>query len=678
MIKKISDFFKNSVFDFYVIKNVIYLITAIILISSTALFLVYSASMNRLEESSYKLNLSKLGEIVKLTDTKINQLNQIASQIREDNDARILNTVNSMESDERIRVILSFSQKLRNIKDPNSDIGSIFVYYKRAGLLIHDSFITSDPEPYIRDIDETRIKYSGLNIQMGAMERDFENPYDERKYIRLLRMLTGGIENGYISVNLDSDAILRLIKTVHLLENESLYVLDGANHTVMSYNDAFNADNAQLANLAETASDRFIEVNREKFVICKLKSDYSKFTFILLIPVENIYSNYRTLGEYVITVFVIMSVLALLLCLHVALNISKPINSLYNVMKNRYSVQEKRDKLKSLAALYHSMALDYDYMKNTVEKNMPKLREKLLMNLLLGNFSDADGYKLQMDYTGLSLHGPEFRVVVIKAKFGQAQINEKSLLKMEVLKEMLKPSLDQLFDNHIVQVEPFCLAVILDLNKDEADINRIYSVFSQFTQRTNELGIKLAIGISLETNDTQKLYNAFTEALVCIQQNSVSGESEVICYENTQSHGSSYAYPFNLEYELVMSLKSIDTRRINSVIEKIKEYIYRFPEIKSFTAINIIQYMCSSIKQVLYEHATSDVIAEFEEKNQEILKGISNDVVGHIGFLEDISIRIADYLACRKNFYSKVIADKILDYMNTHYNDTLDTAEFCY
>ncbi len=155
-------------------------------------------------------------------------------------------------------------------------------------------------------------------------------------FIRAIRKFSGSNNViGYFSIDINYNTIKKVLDKSVYGSNIQVYVLDENNDVVYSPDNSKTLEKLTNLNVESGTNNRVIkDSDGEEKLISSVKSSYTKWQYICIVPTSKLTSNTSSIISYTIVVGLICVLLALAASILLSIAITKPLKELTSIMKS--------------------------------------------------------------------------------------------------------------------------------------------------------------------------------------------------------------------------------------------------------------------------------------------------------------------------------------------------------
>lgn len=462
-----------------------------------------------------------------------------------------------------------------------------------------------------------------------------------------------------------------------------VYILDEQNNPI-AYLEA-GKDNLSssdiLAPVNKIATQNDIDeivLKGKKYSFVKLKSEYNQWSYITVVPknqfMQKVYTNRK--------MFNFVTFIALLLGAVLAFTFAKGSYTPLHKLLETVSAHSKSpgaegyvDEFEYISSAIHAVSRENTGLVKQLKSKAGMMKGELLLRLLKGKPVDLDDIKSMGEISGVRLGYPYFTVLVFLiddySQFKKENDEKTQNLIMFSIINVVEELAQEVGCGYGVELIDDRGITLLLNSKAEYNRERYISEISFKTKDffKQHFGLTLTAGVGNTYDDIVKVHESFLEANRAVYYRLIKGYDHVIFYEEEKENQEmEYRYPADLETELILAMKQGKSSEVERITKEIKNYL-----VESMMSPESIQCICFSI--------INAVIKCLDEMNVEVKDCFSDEreslfaqpfeTVDDLGDrLMVFSNKICNYIEQQKESKNFGLRDKILKFINEHYNDS--------
>lgn len=664
-------FGKQNLFYKYLLSYFIIFLIPYLTIS----IIFYQMSVSSLQKEITQSNLSKLEQIKDLTDSRMEELKNIATRISSDHRLTSFKVRQSYSNIEAI-------QELGKYHVNSAIIDGLYLFYNNADFIYSSKGSSSIDTVTTYDykiIEKEREKFEELLYTSSLpivhpLNLISNNENEERKVIAFFYPLPINSSKPYGKVLffVREETLTNMIH--HILSDfeGNIFVINRDKEILSSIHEGKELKSEIVYDLSNQEFNVVNKkINNEKYSLVKVHSDLSGWTFMTAMPTVQFYSKLSSLKKLIITLFLIIAILGFCLAYLLSLKQYRPIKNLARHMKSNdeagFVKGQHKDELEIIRDSIDLMVYNSQKLERRVIEQKPFVRAQILLEMLKGNTKDGINGISKEGY--LLFNGTHFFVMLIS-------YNESSKGLSFYEREGLIGSLSHVaysgcvgYGFELFRENVIALIVSIDEERYSPNYEREHFIY-HVEDLISHIGDNISkIGVGNVHHGVKHVKRSYIEALASIEYNLVNNSSSIVFFDDiTIKMERQIWYPTEYQVKFTQSLKQGDFQLAKENLDAIFQYFQN-----EKVSISIVKCMCFDISNTVLKY-----LAELEmiHKAQNI-----NDIV-NFHSLEQLktSLIILIQMACeevdsRKESNNIQLRDEILDYIQSEYKSnhlTLD------
>ncbi|MCR2822995.1 helix-turn-helix domain-containing protein [Lederbergia panacisoli] len=582
-IKKPYLFYKYLI-SYFIIFLIPYLTISIIF---------YQMSVSSLQEEIIQSNYSQLEQVRDLTDSRMEELKNIATRISTDHRLTPYMVRQPYYNIEAI-------QELSKYQVNSSLIDDLYLYYDEddyiyspKGVTTVDTVIKYDHK--LKESEITKFKetiYSESQPVIYPLELKSDKKQSPKNIIAYFYPVPPGssISYGKVIFFVKQETLTKLINNILGDFQGNIYIFNKENEILASDNNGKLLDSSALYGLANSDTKVINEnINNEKYSLVRIKSDISGWTFVTAIPTAQFYGKLSALKKMIISIFSIIAVFGVISAFLLSVRQYRPIENIAQYLKSNQRtglIKKSKDELEIIRDSIELMFQDSKKLEERVIEQKPFVRAQFLLKMIKGNIK-VDMETLSEE-AHLSFNGNSYFVMVISYKGN----DENDFYGREGMVDLLsKVSFQGCVGYGVELFHEKAIALIVSIG-DEQDLQLRSLYFEKMKEIIASAGSGLVpkIGVGNVHQGMENINHSYIEALASIEFNLVTNSNIVFFDEITLKMGRNIWYPAEYQVKFTQSLKQGDFHLAIENLESIFQYL-RNEEI----SIPLIRCMCFDI-----------------------------------------------------------------------------------
>lgn len=646
---------------------------------------IYHESEKIISGQLHDSTATMLKEMSETIDQQLDYVQKLSMQIAFD--ARVQLIVNSSEPESPIDLYTQHQTiqdfKIYKSTTPANYIHDFMIYLRDQNTVLSPlGKYRNDYVPiYYEQNDLTSADWNELitSKQNGFLSL----PYGDSNLIVFRQTLPfRQLENpdAVIIIFLDDKKIMKMIESVHQLNQGIVYILNAENEIMLSSQD----DQGSLFDLELMDGDTglfYTDWKKDKYAVSYIKSQKYDWTYVTLIP-ESIfteklsYINKTTLISLVITLL-----LGLLMVFLLVRNQYKPIHSILSFLskngtdKNNY----KKNEWTVIENALGDTLKENVVTKLRLQRQHKVIQSHLIERLMKGRMEKNYALDDLLQSLNIDFSSQNFMVIIIYVEdyqfnYGSNEMDEAKkwdlvrFVVSNIMGEMLDPFCAQV----MVEIDDM-LVGLLNFHKTEKNdlIQQKEEIFNTIYEAQNFLKkhffIEFTVSMSGLHQTVESIPKGYEEALRAMEYKFLLGNSKVINYDNFREADTDYYYSMEQEQWLVNYIKAGDYSNAEKLIVELVE---RFATGKT-TSIEILKCFMFDITSTIIK-ATDEIRLDREKS---VLNQAINDLMNckTIVEMKDQLIallqKMTDFINEKKLNSNEELKNQILEYIAYQYQD---------
>jgi len=569
----------------YLLSYVLILAIVITVLGS----IVYASLLRMVRNDIEKYNINNLKQIQTMLDSRFVELYRVSLEISE-NAALSKRNLKASGYDVFLGV-----QELRKYNTNNSYFDEIALYYlddeqEKIYTSQYDTNITIffshmfayenwNPEDFKRDVS---------SIKTPAI-RGFENVkvtnVTDTRYLTHIYPIPFYSEkpNAVILFMVDESYYKDLFFNSYESNSSFAYIFDQNNNMIINLaNDSDNDFSAELVKKIDLSSHKVIDTvkfNGEEYSIVKTVSDYNNFTYLTATPTKIFMSKFWTQRNIFFGSISAIFIIGIIISLILAIRTYKPLKDLtdkilkYNKKSNNKLTSDEFELISNMFKEVSSENRDLIYK---VQNDEIIVKTVFILNILRGKFKDEK--KITETAKAVNINFPHRNYCSIILYFDQFNISDRQtydLIKYGIrnVSEELAQEIGIAYTVELENDRSIGILLNFDLSfNSKNEINIFAYKVKEFLKE--HFNMTLTIGIGSVVSSLMEVQSSFLQAERSVNYRLLKGNDIVIFYEDIENHNRPmYKYPAELEFNLVMAVKTGDSEKVKEITKEIIDYI---------------------------------------------------------------------------------------------------------
>lgn len=582
-------------------------------------------------------------------------------------------TMENYQDDQTVISDVLLAQKhLNTYSTVYSDISNIQIFSQKNNMIIDSTSSGIDLDRYygiafgFSGISEQEWETDYLNQTFNSYiipakdEVLFRGKKERRLiYAHTIQKIHG---NANVFIYLNTLDLLSQYNTLPYQNRGFVSVRREENQELLLYDSSENFDFNELDYSQMIGDEGYVvqDLGGRKMLVTYLVNHVLGWRYVVGTPIEALLEPISEIRKAIIMLIIFSVILATVLSLMAAFQVSKPERSIYKSLTAKYP--ERHISGKKLSIEISNIIYKNESMQKEFELQQSILRNAVVNNFLLGMFTDKEEVKLRFEQCGMQLKNGIYGLLIIKMQIPQIQsIQEQGMQKM-LVREILTNNIPNHFAFSDLDSEKF----ILLLNTSSTEVELLKGAVNQglekCIQELQRLSIRSINVHGLLTDRLSVIPPMFTHIKIEMTQKSFDDSlHEAVWYELTELN-SAY-YPLEIELKLISAVRS---GNISSLMQT-------FQFLKSVNSILFIDSQMSAeayrfIEAVYATLLRHNILGDTEQKH-EILEKIKEQVCPNEVYQMLSSLYIETALMSSKQTVKISFKKDIVQYVEENFTD---------
>lgn len=673
-----------------------FILLSVLIVGATS----YISSSKRLLEEVKNSNMLILKQARDTIDKEIARINDMSIKIAIDK--RVSKAIYQSEEEtvsdpELLNDIIGY---LNFLKSTSSLSSNIWIRFNKSKDIVNfenkydENFFFQEVCLYKSKLDWEKLfhEYSAFS-SIGRQEIYFN--YASSPVVAFIRSIPIGDigSRGTIVFNIDEKVFSSAINVKD--ENKPIitYIIDSKGKVIFCNDQQYRYEEEDqflkgvLEQYSPVTSDKEGElngvINGREYTIEFTSSYVNDWRYVTFIPTSFITSKVDNIRNITVVVVILSLFLGLILSYLLVKRIYQPINhiiSYLTIIKNNRRVDKGNGKSKDEFG-YINNIINYVYnenesLKESFNKNIPMLMEKVLSDLLDGKVSNIKFMEIS-ENIGLEVPFNTFQTIVFEVddyqSIGKKIQNE---LDQEII-ETINSIAAEVFVNqarvYSIKKSSDKIVSIINAGGNFQDTGISYEfldkVVNYFCQR---YGITFTIGLGNAYDSPQKCSVSFIEALFALKYKIVKGQNTMIHIDEVSNiPKNTFEYPIETEKHLVNKLKSGDMESIKAVLEDTFSMNLNNSNASPEMINNFFNALIGTIVRTVYE--VQSTIEDIFGADNDLYNTISskNTMIEKKNYILFLFETVASFVNRRKSSHNLKAYEKVRKFIEDNYSSEL-------
>jgi two-component system response regulator YesN len=505
-------------------------------------------------------------------------------------------------------------------------------------------------------------------------------------YVYPLKQSSGGY-TGSVVLLIDEKYIYQLLEDIEIVNNGTLYVVDGKNRLIASTETNYDIPislKIPETTFANNISGKSGQVNTrldgKDVVISYTSSNVNDWKYISIIPSYIFMKKVENIRNLTIIVSSLFLAAGILLACFLAFKNYHPIRELLHTLTNSTDISGKF-KIKNEYDLIKQMVLstmdESQKIKGLLEKQRSALRFSFLSRLLHGNVSKDENIIGSLEYFNIEILSDQFAVALLHIDKGGSVLKNNSVQEWTLIQLITTNVVEEIGNKigkvHVIEKSRQQFALLINPKEDlgesaEGQLLALIEEMKGFLE--SEFRFVLTIGIGRPYIGMERINLSLQEAYTAYDYKLTKGIGSIICAWDIQEERGSYYYPLDTEVKLINLIKAGESCHVENAINDIFE--------ENFTRRNLpfklvqclfFDIMSTAVKilnelKVDYEEIFG---ADFDPLSRLLACQTVNDMRETT---MNIFQRICSHIVHNRKSRNTELKEKIIAYIEENYGDT--------
>jgi YesN/AraC family two-component response regulator len=640
--------------------------------------LFYQTSVQNLRDEIVQSNTDKIEQVKDFTDSRIDELTQIANRISMDNRLTPFMFSESYHSKKAVEELVSY-------KVNSAMIDELYIYFQGRDQ-IYSPRGSSSMKTFVKkgypfapgEGDEFKDKIkagTAPDIKPFALKTNHDK---EEKIITYFYPIpaNSAVTYGTVAFVIQEKAIKKMIEKTLGEFNGNVYVFNGDHALLASSNQGEKLDKGMVKQLAKGKPGlENTTIHDEAYSVVTVQSDVSNWKFVTTLPSAQFYGKMTHLKTSIILILFAIAFIGVITVIYMSLNQYKPIQNIIRSLKSNRVTEppdsKNHNELEDIHRTIEHMHKDSEQLQKKLAIHQPFIRDQLLVLLLKGDLHQTGEIPSMLKEMNMMMRHRYFFTMIVSLK--HHSVSDRSILNRERLLNLLTTISSKLGVGYGVElIHENTIAVIVNLDSSEENHTVLQSQFMEHINKQLMLASnhQPIIGVGKVYGGINWINRSFIEANVALEHHILNRNRPITYFENlTQHHDEVAWYPVNDQSTFIQSLKQgnqvVARESLKTIITSLSNHD---------TSIHMLKAMCF------------DLINTILKTGQELELRIPTDLVKRLvqfKSLDDLedTIHVIIHLVCyeieqRKVSHNNDLRDNILAYIHQQFTAHELSLEF--
>lgn len=401
-----------------------------------------------------------------------------------------------------------------------------------------------------------------------------------------------------------------------------------------------------------------------------------------MIQETTVLEHFKHLKEIFTIIIIICIFIGIAISYFLLLHNYKPINKIYEAIKildkDSKNVNDNSNlKYDTVMNILKDFIIEKKELEEKILVYTPIIRKNYIVKLVTGKIKKTQEVKEIEEVLKVDINTSKYGVIVFHVD-DCLQLNDNNNEEKQTMAKLIISNIAEevaLKTNKAFVVEEGEKIYLLIIYNEEKDVSKCFEeaekiVKETFSVATEKYKIVISAGIGNIYYGYKKIRDSYLEANVALSHEFISGKSSIILFKNITFDNTNYYYPFEVENQIVQSVKVGDFDSANELLEKIfkENFIQRKLPLKIARCV-AFDIICT-IYKILQQ--TNINYNQFLNENLDISESLGNTETVNELFIVVSSVvkTICNHINFEKEQCNQEFREKIIDYLNQNYQNS--------
>ncbi len=647
----------------------------------------YHQTAQLVEQSSHQANLSILEQVKDITDLRLVELGNIASEMSLKNTIKRMSNVKLPLNDPDYFTIRETWLDLPKHAITNNFIVTYFIYFKNSDSILCPDTAYMDLEFFYNYFH----RYD--NYSYDIWHKEVLNQYYFKTCLTSIPMTFKGKNwhvlpfihsfshesfNGNIILFINAHEINKLLKQL-TTDGGFAYIMNSDGQILTSLTDERN-DNTTIIMPGDHKKGFTVDVvNQERSIISYTTSDYNGWTYVSVLPSKVVLDKVQYIKRITLIVTGISLILGMLIAYLLAYKNVKPITELLRTIKGffGYDMYSGKDEFDILRGSVYQLIKDNNALVQSVQKQLPVIQASFFERLLKGEFNNQQEIEAALSHIGLSIYGNSHTVCILKVSGYTGLVNKEILGELNLKRLLIKEFITEVYQSrcytHDIEDDMIALLISLDTENHEVVKKEIDELILHIKQKgCSHFGFKVTFFVGNIGSTFMEIGRSYHEARLATGYKLLNENETTIWFINIPKDNTIYYYPVDLQIRLANTVKVGDEEKVRGILYE----IYRENFILRELPVDMLRQLLYEMRGTIFKLV--DEIGISQKNN--MLSSMAHDSLWQIDNFDSIDeiytlivnayTSICSFLHNAKKSHNHKLIEDILDYLREAFMDT--------
>lgn len=573
-------------------------------------------------------NMLLLEQAKKGNDQYVHYINSIMNQLISNTDIMVGAYIDSNKDPSAILKFARINKRLAELTTTNQIIDEIAIYYRKSNTVVNNegSFhcnyyfdkVRKYEEISKQDLKQVITEYQSFHSIGNYSIRAQNNTGRFVVFVKTLHISTSGTY-GTIIITVKEELLKNLLAESSKNNQASLYILDPGGKMVISNNDAISRETIreiyQKAYHSKQTKDIFKrKVGNQVYGFGWTKSESIGWYYIAVIPEAKVLGKVYVIRNIAFSIILATLLVALIVAYFLSVRIYRPISTLLDYLKREEKIdmdkitQLNKDELGYITDLLGETFYRNKKLTGMINKNKPILQEKLLADLLDGQYSQET--KEVMESVGFEMSNGVYQVIVFEIEdiypyeYGNT-VFERDRENLDIINEF--EQLSQFLCMHKINVyyltkKPNIVITLFNMHSIDANHDDINEFVRNVIDHFNDIyHLIITAGVGNAYRKMEKISESYIDALFALKYKVIKGGGAVIYADEVKGVPVNlFEYPMDMELKLMNFIKSGDEKSALHIIDRIIMTNMRKESVSPELIDNLFSALIGTFIRIIY------------------------------------------------------------------------------
>ena len=669
-----------------------------LLLSYMAIFLLplvigsifYTKTESTMIDNANRANLAMLEQLRQVMDNKLKEVDQISQQIALNPRLHwLLNNADTLRLQDRYKFVEFIRNDMARYKNVSDIVSDYYVYFRANDTVVLPSAKTNARMLFDQYFQASALGYrSWLDILRNYHYKEFiPLTYDTSSgkletitYIQSLPLGETTEILGSLVILLDMGQVRGMLEKIESLNQSSVFILD-QNDRVIIENGKHSLPWDEIRHEVHRNDMPYRYKDHDMdMMLSYIESEQNGWKYILTMPTNVYMERVNSLKNWALSLLLICLVgggAAISFWLH---RNYAPLREVVHVLQQQKPARNKR------------LANEYDFIRETIQmtineerelrnildRQTPVIRANFLSRFIRGHVDVSSMTEESLKFMKVRLISEYFAVVLIDiadfSRFSSDQSERQWALVRFIISNISNDLIRERHWGYSVELDRHRVALLINISRERypqamEDLEHIATRLKEVMEERFKTFITVAIGEIHE--GLGNIGDSYFEALNALDYKMYRGKNAIIRYREIAEADRHYYYPIETEIQLINFTKSGDVDNAEKLINNIFEMHFGMPRMTPELGKSLLFNMVSTLWKIV--NPMDPLYAEVFGDRFDPIKELSDCTT-----VEEMKMKIREwfltlstYLKENRSEHSRQLTEKIAQYIERHYGDSM-------